>query len=187
MVYKKTILALASALKRDNRQAQSDSPFTYSPSVVSPLTVCGYPMNHNDSLLLFRKPLENVLKDITCIGALCINDNMPSGFTKWNGIVDVAWKIQAGCIFLVDFCLDISPVRLPDFLSGYDAAPDTMLFEWGQYWIPRNHAYVDELKRYFTHAFIFTHDYRDYIAYVSPDFFFIDSLNPTFNRYERNH
>lgn len=183
MVYKKTILALASALKRDNRQAQSASPFTYSPSAVSPLTVSGFPMNHNDSLLIFRKPLPDVLKDTSIIDVLCINDNMPSGIRWWNGIVDIAWKIQGGCVPL----LDITPVRLPDFLSGYDAAPDIMLYEWGEYWIPRNHDYVDELKRYFTHAFIFDHNYRQYIAYVSPDFFFIDSLNPTFNRYERKY
>ena len=182
MVYKKTILALASALKRDNRQAQSDSPFVYSPGSSS--MVSGFPMNHNDSLLIFREPLPEVLKDWKVIDVLCINDNMPSGITHWCDIVDTAWKIQLN---LLPASLDISPARLPDFLTGYDAAPDIMLFEWGEYWIPRNQAYVDELKRYFTHAFIFNHEYRDYIAYVSPDFFFIDSLNPQFNRYERNH
>ena len=182
MVYKKTILALASALKRDNHQFHSESPFTYSYGTGS--MVSGFPMNHNDSLLIFRMPLPEVLKDWKSIDALCISDNMPSGYTKWNEILDTVWKIQFG---LLAPDLDITPSRLPDFLSGYDAAPDIMLYEWGEYWIPRNHAYVDELKRYFTHAFIFGHDYRTYIAYVSPDFFFIDSLNPTFNRYERNH
>ena len=182
MVYKKTILALASALKRDNRQSQSASQFIYSPGSSS--MVFAFPLNHNDSLLIFRKQLPEVLKDWKVIDLICINDNMPSGDSWWNDIIDTAWKIQ---LKLLPASLDITPARLPDFLSGYDAAPDTMLYEWGQYWIPRNHAYVDELKRYFTHAFIFSHDYRDYIAYVSPDFFFIDSLNPTFNRYERNH
>lgn len=182
MVYKKTILALASALKRDNHQARSDSPFTYSPSSSS--MVSGFPMNHNDSLLIFREPLTEVLKDWKVIDALVINDNMPSGITHWNDIIDTAWKIQLN---LLRASLDITPARLPDFLSGYDAAPDTTLYEWGHFRIPRNHAYVDELKRYFTHAFIFSHEYRDYIAYVSSDFFFIDSLNPTFNRYERKN
>lgn len=182
MVYKKTIQRLASALKRDNHQAHSDSPFNYAPCTAD--TVPGFPMNHNDSLLIFRAPLSVVLRESDSIDSLYINDNMPSGYTKWVDIVDKAWKIQLG---LLSPSLDISPFRLPDFLSGYDAAPDIMLYEWGKYWIPRNHAYVDELKRYFTHAFIFDHDYHTYIAYVSPDFFFIDSLNPTFNRYERKY
>lgn len=182
MVYKKTIQALARALKRDNKQAHSDSPFAY--SLGSSSMVSAFPMNHNDSVLVFRLPLSAVLRDWNYIDGLCTSDNMPSGITRWIDVIDTAWKIQLN---LLPASLDISPARLPDFLAGYDTAPDIMLYEWGGYWIPRNHAYLDELKRYLTHAFIFTHDYRDYIAYVSHDFFFIDALYPTFNRYERNN